>query len=218
MRYFLYEVKHKWWLFFLLVIIAVLRLRNQSTLSGYIGIMEGDIILILALYLGNILSNGEELELIKSTGTKVRKVFYVRVAVGYLYAIAAALLVAIYYAIHIDASVYEMIICIVSFLCSSFAISSLAVFLHILTNNAYVSHVFCVAFLYAMRVMYFSHIKGNIPKEFMLVMLEITVRNFAGTLWWLNRLIYFSAGAVFLIAGMLLFNICFARKEHLHAN
>ena len=214
MRLFLYEVKRKWWLLFLFIIIAVLRLRNQSTLSGYIGIMENDIILILALYLGSILSKGDELELIKSTGTKVRKVFYMRVTVGYLYAIAAAILVAIYYAIHIAASAYEMIICIVSFLCSS----SLAVFLHILTNNAYVSHVFCVAFLYAMQVMYFSHIKGNIPKEFMLVMLEITVRNFAGTLWWLNRLIYFSVGAVFLIAGMLLFNICFARKEHLHAN
>jgi len=218
MRYFLYEIKRSLWLLPLFMVLGILCIKNQRGLSGYTSTVENTITLILAFYLGSILSKGGELELVKSTGTKVKKVFYVRVAVGYLYAVTAVALVAIYYAMRIDAGAYEICICIVSFLCSSFAICALAIFLHILTNNSFVPDIFIVAFMYAMKVMYFSHIRGNLPKEFMLVMLDITIQNFAGTLWWLNRLIYFTSGAVFMIAGLLLFNICFGRKEHLYAN
>lgn len=217
MKLFLYEVRRKWWLFFLFVIPVIAFKRNMTYLSSYVYTAESDVSFILALYMGRLLTRGDELELIKGTGTGVKRVFYTRVATGYLYAVLAAVFSAVIFGLCNGITLHDMLICVVSFICSSVTISAMAILIRVLINNAYVSHIFIAVFMYFMMGKRFAFLLRRLPKEYMLVDLFITSTNFAGTLWWLNRLIYFLTGLLLLLVGALLFNKCFARKEHLHA-
>jgi len=217
MGYFLYEVRRQKWWFVVLLVIGIFNMYGASRYDR-INCGEDTVSILLAFYLGRILSRADEVELIKSSATSVWRVFYTRLAVGYLYAFVVVMVFNIIGTMQCGEGFYEFVIVEISYFAVSFAMVAFAVFARLLTRNTYASHILVFAYNVMDMELHFMMLLKQISKDYMLFDKGITSYNFNRTLWGVNRGIFIAAGVVFLGFGILLFRSRFARKEHRYAD
>ena len=217
MGYFWYEVRRQKWWFLVLVIIGIFKMYGAGRYDR-INCGEDTVSILLAFYLGRILSRADEVELVKSSATSVWRVFYTRLVVGYLYAFLVVMVFNIIGTLQCGEGIYEFMIVEISYVAVSFAMVAFAVFVRLLTGNTYVSHILVFAYNVMDMELHFMMLLKQISKDYMLFDKGITSYNFNRTLWGVNRGIFIAAGVIFLGLGILLFRSRFARKEHRYAD
>jgi len=218
MKYFFYEIKKQRKLMLLILLLYTFFMFISEVLWGITVAFELYVNAVMALYYGSILSNEDEIEIIKSSETSLKRVFFSRLAASYIGSLVAYFLVIFVYGINNHMSMYEMGINVLSFFCSTFILMSLVVFVRVVSVNCFVSNMVTVVFVIIAYLIFKKVLDRVLPKEYMLVDLLITHYNFNGTLWWFNRTVMVVAGITMIGLSFILFQKCFAGKEHKNEN